>query len=92
MPNLCFNLNKSESLEMWLDISKFLTIAIIVHLLLFAVDDYGELFNEQILKIFLYLIIALVIYHLIVRKFIIKKMSIKNKTGKKKSSTKKIDL
>ena len=52
---------------MWSDITKFLTIAIILHLLLYIVDDYGELFSEFTLKIFLYLTIGLIIYHLIIK-------------------------
>jgi hypothetical protein len=61
-------MNKKSSHKMWYDIAKFLTIAIIVHLLLCVVDDFGELFSEQILKIYLYLIISLVVYHLLIKK------------------------
>lgn len=68
MFNLQINLSKSESTRMWIDITKFLTIAIIVHLLLYAVDEYGELFDETILKLLLYLTFGIVIYHLIIRK------------------------
>lgn len=53
---------------MWNDIIKFLTMAIIIHLLLYIVDDYGELFSELTLKIFLYITISLVVYYLIIRK------------------------
>jgi hypothetical protein len=83
MLNLCLSLSKSESLNMWLDITKFLTIVLVVHLLLYSIDDYGELFSERVLKLFLYLTISLIIYHLIVKKFIIKKFT--NKKLSKKS-------
>ena len=56
--------------EMWLDILKFLTIAITIHILLYAVDNHTELFDEFSLRIFLYIIISLIVYHLIVKKFI----------------------
>lgn len=61
-------MNNKSSHQMWYDIAKFLTIAVVVHLLLCIVDDYGELFSEQVLKIYLYLIISLVVYHLVVKK------------------------
>ncbi|ARF11312.1 hypothetical protein Klosneuvirus_1_169 [Klosneuvirus KNV1] len=62
------NLTKEDSIKMWNDIIKFLTMAIIIHLLLYIVDDYGELFSELTLKIFLYITISLVVYYLIIRK------------------------
>jgi hypothetical protein len=55
---------------MWIDITKFLTIAVIVHLLLYSVDEYGDLFDEAALKLFLYITFGLVIYHLIIRKLV----------------------
>lgn len=70
MFNLQINLSKAESSRMWIDITKFLTIAIIVHLLLYAVDEYGEPFDEISLKIFLYITFSIVIYHLIIRKIV----------------------
>lgn len=63
-------LNKKEATEMFEDIVKFLTIVVIIHLLLFAVDDYGDLLSEFSLKIFLYVTLSLVIYHLIFRKIL----------------------
>lgn len=62
------NLTKEDSIKMWNDIIKFLTMAIIIHLLLYIVDDYGELFSELTLKIFLYITISLVVYYLVIRK------------------------
>ena len=70
MFNLQINLSKTESTRMWIDITKFLTIAVIVHLLLYSVDEYGELFDESALKLFLYITFGLVIYHLIIRKLV----------------------
>lgn len=64
------NLSKKDSINMWSDITKFLTIAIIMHLLLYIVDDYGELFSEFTLKLFLYLTIGLIIYHLIIKEIL----------------------
>lgn len=76
---------------MWNDIIKFLTMAIIIHLLLYIVDDYGELFSELTLKIFLYITISLVIYYLIINKitekyFIIEEDEKIEKPIKKKKS------
>ena len=78
MINFCFDMNKLDSIEMWMDIAKFLTIGIVVHLLLYSVDDYGELFNEQFLKLLLYVTLSLIIYHLIIKKFITKKFFTNN--------------
>ena len=61
------NLNKKDTINMWSDITKFLTIAVIMHLLLYIVDDYGDLFSEFTLKIFLYLTIGLIVYYLIIK-------------------------
>jgi hypothetical protein len=61
------NFDKEDMKHMWGDIAKFLTIAIIIHLMLYIVDDYGELFGEFSLKIFLYLTIGLIIYYLIIK-------------------------
>lgn len=67
---LNLNINKKEATDMFEDIMKFLTIIFIIHVLLFAVDDYGDLLSEFTLKILLYVTIALVIYHLIIKKVI----------------------
>jgi hypothetical protein len=69
---------KREAIEMFEDIMKFLTVIFIVHILLFAVDDQGDLLGEFALKILLYVTIALIIYHLIIKK-IINKLTSKNK-------------
>jgi len=72
--NLSINLNKVEVGQMWTDITKFLSVVITIHILLYIVDDYGELFNETILKLLLYLVLGLVVYHLIVKKFVDKQL------------------
>ncbi len=63
-----FTLNKNEGVDMFNDIIKVLSIAFIIHLLLFAVDDYDDLLSEFSLKIFLYLTLAVLLYHLIIKK------------------------
>jgi Kef-type K+ transport system membrane component KefB len=63
-----FYLNKNEAIDMFNDIIKFLFIAFTIHLLLFAVDDYDDLLSEFSLKIFLYIAVAILIYHLIIKK------------------------
>jgi len=103
--NLSINLNKAEASNMWSDITKFLTVAIIIHLLLYAVDDYGELFDETVLKLLLYTTMGLVIYHLIIKKSIdkylnkeevkevkkeVKKPIIKSERKNKKKDNKKV--
>lgn len=70
MVNFQIKLSKIESTRMWLDITKFLTVAVVMHLLLYSIDGYGELFDETALKIFLYLTIGLIIYYLIIRKLV----------------------
>lgn len=68
MINLHIDIDKTEATNMWNDIIKFLTIAIIVHLLMYSVDNYGNLFDEDILKILLYITIGILVYYLIVKK------------------------
>jgi hypothetical protein len=75
---LNLNINKKEAVDMFEDIIKFLTVIFIIHVLLFAVDDQGDLLSEFSLKILLYVTIALIIYHLIIRKIIVK-LTRKNK-------------
>jgi hypothetical protein len=70
--------SKREAVDMFDDIIKFLTVVFIIHILLFAVDDYCDLLSEFSLKIFLYVTLALVIYHLIIRK-IMNRLLKKNK-------------
>lgn len=69
-------MSKKEVSDMVDDIAKFLTVAFVIHILLFAVDDNDDLLSEFALKIFLYIAIALFVYHLIVKK-ITNKMFIK---------------
>lgn len=85
MIKLCLNITKSEAKNMWDDILKFLTIVIIIHLLLYSVDDQGELFDENTLKKFLYLTIGVIIYHLIIKKIITDKLF--TQTSKKNNTT-----
>jgi len=68
MINLHIDIDKTEAANMWNDIIKFLTIATIVHLLMFSVDNYGDLFDENILKILLYITIGILVYYLIIKK------------------------
>jgi len=85
------NLTKQDTINMWSDITKFLTIAIIMHLLLYIVDDYGDLFSEFTLKIFLYLTIGLIVYHLIIKNIIDKYIfdePVKSKKNEKKHKKK----
>jgi len=55
---------------MWIDIVKFITVAVIIHLLFYCVDDYGSFFNESILKILLYATIGFIVYHLVITKLV----------------------
>jgi len=71
-------LNKNEAIDMFNDIIKFLFIAFTIHFLLFAVDDYDDLLSEFSLKIFLYIAVAILIYHLIIKKLTNKYLKKKN--------------
>lgn len=62
--------NIQEPKAMWNDIIRFITVAVIVHLLFYTVDDYGKFFNESVLKILLYSTIGFIIYHLIITKLV----------------------
>jgi transcriptional regulator of met regulon len=39
---------------------------------LYTIDDFGELFDETTLKVFLYITLGLIVYHLIIKKLITK--------------------
>ncbi len=62
--------NIPEPKAMWNDIIRFITVAVVIHLLFYTVDDYGKFFNESVLKILLYTTIGFIIYHLIITKLV----------------------
>ena len=76
--NFSINLNRGEATRMWYDITKFITIGITIHFLLYAIDDYEEIFTEKILKLFLYLVLGIIFYHLIIKKIVDKYIIKKN--------------
>ena len=76
-------MNKENINFMWLDISKFLTITLTMHILYVLVDDQGELFSELALKFFLYLILGLLIYYFIVKVWLVKLLTKPTKKTKK---------
>jgi hypothetical protein len=96
MVNFSININKTDATQMWNDILKFLTVAVVVHILLYFVDDYGDIFDEKSLKIFLYITIGLVLYYLFIKNLSIniidtnnKQQNQQNKQNVKKSKYKK---
>lgn len=56
--------------NMWEDIVKYVSIIFIVHFLLYTIDDRGQLFDEFVVKLLIYVTIGLVIYHMIIKQFI----------------------
>ncbi len=58
------------SYGIWNDIIKFITVGLVLHILLYTIDDFGELFDETTLKIFLYVILGLIVYHLVINKLV----------------------
>ena len=79
MSLLTINLNlKPEYKELLDDFIKFTSILLILHILLSISTGknpsdlglIGELFNEDIINIFIYLVISFYIYHMIVKKLI----------------------
>lgn len=90
MIKLCLDISKEEANYMWDDVLRFLTIAVVIHLLIFSVDNQGNLFDEDSLKKFLYLTIGVVIYHLIIKKLIKNKEICTKKKKKTKNIKKKI--
>ena len=73
MINFGMGITGVESVQMWDDIMKFLTVAVIVHMLSYAVDNEGELFDERALKMFLYIVIGVVVYNLVIRRLFMRK-------------------
>lgn len=70
------NNTNNEIKMMWHDIIKFLIIIIIVHVLAYVIDDYGELFGVIPLKIMLYTVIGVVIYYMIIKRKVDERLDI----------------
>jgi hypothetical protein len=64
------NKEKKEAKNMWSDVIKFLIIIFIVHFLFYIIDDKGEFCSELVLKLMLYVTLALVVFHTLINKFI----------------------
>lgn len=52
------------------DTTKILSIILIVHFLFYCIDGEGEILSEKIVKLLLYTIISISVYHFIIKKFI----------------------
>lgn len=65
-------MTKFESSLMWDDIVKILTILIVYHILSYMIDDKGDFFGEDILKLMLYTTTGIIVYHLIIKKIVTK--------------------
>ena len=59
--------------NLWEDIVKYVSIILIVHFLLYAVDERAQLFDEFIIKLLIYVTIGLITYHMVIKKFVTKK-------------------
>ncbi len=55
------------------DIIHFTTYFLVIHILLYTVDNEGDLFDEKTLKILLYAMIGMAISNLVIRKIFLKK-------------------
>ena len=64
-------IDKNDIKLMFDDIAKMLTYGMIIHILTTTIDDCGEVFDEKTLKVLLYGVIAMTIYHLVLRRFIL---------------------
>lgn len=64
------SLSREDTYELIYDIVKFMTYAVVIHVLLTSIDGIGELFNEKILKVLLYTCISMIIYHIFVKKLV----------------------
>jgi len=78
---LSSNVTKEQTHQLVDDVAFVLTLAVTFHLLAYAIDNKGSLFNIGVLKIFLYLVIATIIFNLLVRP-LLKKISIKKREPK----------
>lgn len=58
--------------NLWEDIVKYISIILIIHFLLYAVDERVQLFDEFIVKLLIYVTIGLITYHMIIKKFMTK--------------------
>lgn len=89
---LDLKINKFDSIQMWTDITKFITIILVYHIFSYIIDDKGESFlDENILKILLYVTMGIVTYYLIIKKNIIQPLLIKEVKNKINKKMKKID-
>lgn len=68
----CFNLSKDESDRLIDNVFKALSMAAIPHILTVIVSDDKQLFTDNIVRKFLFIVIAMVFYTLIIRPILIK--------------------
>ena len=63
--------SKKEITKMIIDISKLITIIIVIQLARYTIDNSNTLFDEKTLKITLYIAIGLIIFNLFIKKIIL---------------------
>lgn len=72
MITLDLNIPESDIHNMVIDITKIMTILLTVHLLIYSIDNTGQLFDTPTLKLLLYSIIGIIIYHSAIKRFFVK--------------------
>lgn len=68
---ISFNMSKSALTQMIHDISYALTIIIGVHILMYITNDECKILNETILKLILFALLSMVLFHIVIKKLIV---------------------
>lgn len=66
MKNSELYLSKTEVSSLVNDTLKILTMIVVYNILTYAIDNNSELFDENTLKLMLYLTIGIIIYHVVI--------------------------
>lgn len=70
--NIKLNISEQDTIDMISDIAKFLTILVVYHLLYNTLDlQETDLFNEQFLKMLIYVTLGILVYSLFIKKIFI---------------------
>ena len=70
MINWCLDINKNEAQDMLDDVVKMMTQILVIHFLVYAVDNQGTFLDMKTVKLLLYGIIAMVIYNLLTKRLV----------------------
>jgi len=71
-------LDKNSVKKMILEITQFITVYVVFHLLTYTIDNTGKLFDEKTLKTLVYIVIGIIIYYIIIKRIVLQILLKKN--------------